>query len=88
MRWVRHNKEALSKKVSLKITYMRSRKEAGIIGDDGYFYTIVTRLIEYSILELHKYVCIFCESGVKVPVVTLRLGSRAMDPLDSVPLFL
>ena len=67
---------------------MRSRKEAGVIGNDGYFGTIVTRPIEYSILELHKYVRIFFESRVKVPVVTLWLGSGAMDPLDSLPPFL
>ena len=67
---------------------MRSREEAGVIGDDGYFCTIITRLIEYSILELHKYVWIFFESRVKVPAVTLWLGSVAMDPLDSLPPFL
>ena len=50
---------------------MRSREEARIIGDDGYFRTIIARLIEYSILELHKYVRIFLESGVKVLVLTL-----------------
>ena len=67
---------------------MRSRKEAGIIGDDGHFRTIIARLVEYSILKLHKYVRILFESGVKVPVVTLWLGSGAMDPLDSLPPFL
>ena len=67
---------------------MRSREEAGIISDDRYFCTVVARLIEYSILKLHIYVRIFFESGVKVPVVTLRLGGRAMDPLGSLPPFL
>ena len=59
-----------------------------VISDDGYFRTIVARLIEYSIHELHKYVHIFFESGVKVPVVTLWLRGGVMDPLDSLPPFL
>ena len=88
VRWVRHNKKALSKKVALKITYMRSRKEAEIIGDDGHFRTIIARLVEYSILKLHKHVRVFFESGVKVPVVTLWLGGGVMDPLDSLSPFL
>ena len=67
---------------------MRSRKEAGILGDDGYFRTIIARLIEYSILEFHKYVRIFCISRVKIPVVTLRLRGRVIDPLDSLSPFL
>ena len=50
---------------------MRSRKEAGVIGDDRHFRTVIARLIEYSILELHKYVQIFFVSGVKIPVAIL-----------------
>ena len=67
---------------------MQSGKETGVIGDDGYICTVIARLIEYSILELHKYVRIFFESGVKVLVVTLWLGGGAVDPLDSLPPFL
>ena len=67
---------------------MRSREEAGIIGDDGNFRTIIAHLVEYSILKLHKYVRIFFESGVKVPVVILRLGGGAIDPLGSLSPFL
>ena len=59
---------------------MRSREEAGIIGDDGHFHTIIARLVEYSILKLHKYVRVFFESGVKVPVVILRLGAGLWIP--------
>ena len=59
---------------------MRSREEAGIIGDDGNFRTIIAHLVEYSILKLHKYVQIFLESRVKVPVVILRLGARLWIP--------
>ena len=67
---------------------MRSRKEAGVIGDDRYIRTIIARLTEYSILELHKYVRIFFISGVKIPIVILRLSVRVMDPLDSLSSFL
>ena len=62
---------------------MRSGKETGVIGDDGYIRTVIARLIEYSILELHKYVRTLFISGVKIPIVILRLRSRVMDPLDS-----
>ena len=72
----------------LRITYMRSRKETGVIDDDGYIRTIIAHLIEYSILELHKYARIFLISGVKIPVVILRLRGRVMDPLDSLSPFL
>ena len=62
---------------------MRSKKEAGVIGDDRYNRAVIARLIEYSILELHKYVRIFFISGVKIPVAILQLRGRVMDPLDS-----
>ena len=67
---------------------MRSRKEAGVIGDDRYIHAIIARLIEYSILELHKYVWIFFISGVKIPIAILRLRGRVADPLDSLSQFL
>ena len=67
---------------------MRSRKEAGVIGDNGYICTVIAHLIKYSILKLHKYVRILLESGVKVPVVILWLWGGAMDPLGNLPPFL
>ena len=67
---------------------MRSRKEAGVIGDDGYICTVIAHLIEYSILKLHKYVWVFLISGVKIPVVILQLRGRVMDPLDNLSPFL
>ena len=67
---------------------MRSGKETGVIGDDGYICTVIARLIEYSILELHKYVRIFFISGVKIPVAILRLRGGVMDPLSSLSPFL
>ena len=67
---------------------MRSRKEAGVIGNDTYICKIIARLIEYSILELHKYVRIVFKSGVKIPVVTLRPRGGVMDPLESLSPFL
>ena len=72
----------------LRITYMQSGKETGVVGDDWYIRTIIARLIEYSILELHKYVRILFISGVKIPVAILGLRSRVMDPLDSLSPFL
>ena len=67
---------------------MQSGKETGVVGDDGYIRTIIARLIENSIFELHEYVRIFLISGVKIPVVILRLRGRVMDPLDSLSPFL
>ena len=55
-------------------------EEAGIVGDDGHFRTVIARLVEHSILKLHKYVCILFEYGIKVPVVILWLWGGAMDP--------
>ena len=72
----------------LSITYMRGRKEAGIVGDDGHFHAIIARLVEYSILKLHKYIRILFESGVKVPVVILWLWGGAIDSLGNLPPFL
>ena len=70
------------------ITYMRGREEAGIVGDDGHFRAVIARLVEHSVLKLHKYVWILFESGVKVPVVILWLWGGAMDPLGNLPPFL
>ena len=70
------------------ITYMRGREEAGIVGDDGHFRAVIARLVEYSILKLHKYISILFESGVQVPVVILWLWGGAMDPLGNLPPFL
>ena len=67
---------------------MRSREKTGVIGDDGYIRAVITRLIENSIFELHEYVRIFLISGVKIPIVILRLTGRAMDPLDNLSPFL
>ena len=72
----------------LPITYVRGRKEAGVIGHDGHFRAIITRLIEKTLLELYGYVRILFESGIEVPVMALQLWSRAMDPRDNLPPFL
>ena len=70
------------------ITYMRGREEARIVGDDGHFRAVIARLVEHPILELHEYVRILFESGVKVPVVVLWLRGRAVEPLGDLPPFL
>ena len=72
----------------LLIIYVQNRKEARVIGDDGYIRAVITHLIENSIFELHEYVWIFLISGVKIPIVILRLRGRVMDPLDSLSPFL
>ena len=72
----------------LLVTYVRNRKEAGVIGDDGFIRAIIARLIENSIFELHEYVRIFLISGVKIPIVILRLRGKVMDPLDNLSPFL
>ena len=67
---------------------MRSGKETGVISDDRYIRVVIAHLIEYSILDLHKYVRVFFITGVKIPVAILRLRGRVMDPLDSLFPFL
>ena len=67
---------------------MRCRKETGIIGHDGHFCGIIARLVEHSLLKLYKYVRIFFESRIKVPVMVLRLRSGAIDPCGNLPPFL
>ena len=64
----------------LQITYVCSGEKTGIIGDDGHFCAVIARLVEHPILELHEYVRIPFESGVKVPVVTLWLGAELLIP--------
>ena len=56
----------------LLITYMRSRKEARIVGHDGHFCAIIARLVEDSLLEFYKYVWILFKSGIEVSVMVLR----------------
>ena len=70
------------------ITYMRRREKTEVIGDDGYIRVVIARPIENSIFELHEYVRIFLISGVKFPIVILRLRVSVMDPLDSLSPFL
>ena len=84
---MRKNEKTLSDKVSPD--YLHEKQgEDGVISNDGYIHAVIARLIEYSILELHKYVRIFFIFGVKIPVVTLRLRGGVMDPIDSFSPFL
>ena len=41
--------------------------------------TIAAQLIECPVNQLHKYVLILFESGIKGPVRVLRLWRRAVD---------
>ena len=78
----------LFRRMCLLITYMRGREETEIVGGHGHFRAVIARLVEHPILELHEYVRILFESGVKVPVVVLWLWGGAMDPLGNLPPFL
>ena len=67
---------------------MRGREESGIVGDNGHFCAIIARLVEDSLFEFYKYVRLFFESGIEVPVMVLRLWSGVMDPCGNPPPFL
>ena len=74
-------------KISLLITYMQRREKAGIVSDDG-LCAIMDRLVEHPFPELHKYMWIFDESGVKGPVVVRWLWGGTVELLDDLPPFL
>ena len=76
------------RKISLLFTYVQCREEAGIVSDDGHFCAIAALLVKHPIHELHEYIRILFESGVKVPVVILWLWGGATNPLGSLPPFL
>ena len=67
---------------------MRGREKTGIVGGDGHFRAVIARLVEHPILELHEYIWILFESGVKVPVVVLWLWGEAVEPLGDLPPFM
>ena len=48
----------------------------------------MTRLVEHSIPELHEYSWIFCESGVKGPVVVLWMWCGTVELLGDLTPFL
>ena len=68
----------LFQRIYLLITYVRGGEKTGIVGGDGHFRAVIARLVEHPILELHIYVRILFESGVKVLVVVLWLWGGAM----------
>ena len=65
-------------KECLPVTYVRGREKTGIVGGDGHFCAVIARLVEHPILEIHIYVRILFESGVKVPVMVLWLWGGAV----------
>ena len=67
---------------------MRGREEAGIVSGDGHFRAVMARLVKHPILELHEYIRILFESGVKGPVVVLWLWCGAVDLPGDFPPFL
>ena len=71
------------------MTYVGSRNKTRVIRDDGYFRAIVARLVKHPFREYHEYVRILFGPRIKLPVVVLRLGGRAVKPLgDSSPMLL
>ena len=70
------------------ITYMRHKEKAGIVSNDGHFGAVTTCLVKHSFPELHEYIRILFESGVKGPVVVLWLWCRAVDLPGDFPPFL
>ena len=70
------------------ITYMRHKEKAGIVSNDGHFHAVTARLVKHPFAKLHEYVQILFGSGVKGPVVVLRLWSQVVDLPYSFPPFL
>ena len=64
-------------------TYMGGREKAGVIGYNGHFHAIITRLIENPLLELYGYIRILSESGIQVPIMVLRLRGGAINIRDN-----
>ena len=69
----------------LLITYVRSRKKTGIVGDNGQFRAIVARLVKHPFREYHEYIRVLYKPMIKLPVVVLRLWGRAVQPLGYLP---
>ena len=67
---------------------MRHREKAGIVSDDVNFCAIIARLVKHSFPELHEYIRILFESGVKGPVVVLWLWCWDVDLPGDFPPFL
>ena len=67
---------------------MQCREKAGIVSDDGHFGAVTARLVKHPFPELHEYIRILFESGVKVPVVVLWLWGGAVKPLRDLSPFL
>ena len=60
------------------ITYARNGKKARVVGGDGHFCAIISRLVKHSLREHHKYIRILLKPRIKLPVVVLRLWSGTM----------
>ena len=67
---------------------MRHMEKAGIVNDDGHFGAVTDRLVKHPFPELHEYIWILFESGVKGPVVVLWLWCGAVDLPGDFPPFL
>ena len=60
-------------------SYVRRRKQSGIVGRNGHHGVITAQLIELPVYQLHEYIRIFFESGTVGPVRVLWLWRSAID---------
>ena len=71
------------------MTCVGSRKKTRIIGDNGHFCAIVTRLVKHPFHMYHEYIWVHFEPRIKLPVVVLSLWGGGVDPLsDLLPMLL
>ena len=63
------------------MTYVGSRKETGIIDDDGHFRAIVARVVKHPFCKYHEYIRVLFKPRIKLPVVVLWLWGGAVKPL-------
>ena len=70
------------------MTYVGSRKKTRIIGDNGHFCSIVTRLVKHPFRKYHEYIRVLFEPRIKLPVVVLWLWGGAVEPLGDLSLVL
>ena len=60
-------------------SYVRCRKQSGIVGRNGHHGVITAQLIELHVYQLHEYVWIFFKFGTEGPVRVLWLWGWAAD---------
>ena len=59
-----------------------------MVNNNGHFCAVTACLVKHPFPELHEYIRILFESGVKGPVVVLWMWCRAVDLPGNFPPFL